>query len=209
MSSKALPWQACTSREGSLLAFWGNLHNFLQVEAETSAYFIFSSLTTSPNWRSLDLAARKRIGSLRVTCWWVLWHWLVPTDHFLKVVLGGNGRFWCFVHICPHFWTLSPVRFIDLQNVGWGTWLCLLFSLSTFPPKSGLGNLTMFTHLPSSLSVLAHSNYSLVVQTLGVVGWREHILDLVFEVLIKARSWSWSPSCWSVWEWADGTWWQQ
>ena len=158
---------------------------------------------------SLDLAARKRIGSLRVTCWWVLWHWLVPTDHFLKVVLGGNGRFWCFVHICPHFWTLSPVRFIDLQNVGWGTWLCLLFSLSTFPPKSGLGNLTMFTHLPSSLSVLAHSNYSLVVQTLGVVGWREHILDLVFEVLIKARSWSWSPSCWSVWEWADRTWWQQ
>ena len=63
-----------------------------------------------------------------------------------------------------------------------------MFSLSTFPPKSGLGNLTRFTHLPSSLSVLAHSNYSLVVQSLGVVGWREHILDLVFEVLVTARS---------------------
>ena len=106
----------------------------------------------------MDLTARQRVCSLRITCRGVLWHRLVASDHFLKVVLCEKNIF-VFTFVC----------------------ICVLCK----------GELC--THLPSSLSILAHSNDRLVVEPLPVVGRREHILDLVFEVLMKTQSLSWSP----------------
>ena len=85
-------------------------------------------------------------------------------------------------------WLVSSYHFLKLILHEKGLFLTI------FGMEQILDWKTFVTNLPSTLGILAHSNYSLVVQTLPVIGRSKHILDFVFEVLMAAQSSSWDPS---------------